>query len=526
MQDDGSAIEREVTAKAPVGEAGGPSILARAALGMGWIVAWRMATRVLGLVNTLVLIRLLAPADFGLVALGTSFILAIDTLSTIGVEDALVREHTPTAAMYDTAFTMAALRSLATTLIIAVAAIPIAAFFAEPRLAHILWALAAGTLIAGIGSIGVVDFRRDMAFEKEFLLQILPRLVSISVSIGTALIWHSYWALVAGILTGRIVRTLFGYRMHSWRPRFTLSAWRDLIGFSLWIWAISLTELVRDRMDMFVLGRVLSPTAVGVYAIGDEVAFLPSTEVVAPLCRACFSAFAAARRAGQDVGEAFMRPVATTFLITFPAGLGISLVADPLVHLIMGEKWIAAIPIIEMLGIIGALNVFGLVASTLLSAHALLRPQFSITLICLGLRFALLILLVRRFGIAGAAIGCVLGVVFEHSMFMVVVFRQFALSVAELVRRIWRTIAAGLIMAVVLITTGLGWSHIAGDITRLTLVLTTAVVVGAAVYTAALLALWWLSGRPRGAEADGLAVVVRLVRSLIGRRRPVGPELM
>ncbi|HEY4174380.1 MAG TPA: oligosaccharide flippase family protein, partial [Rhodopila sp.] len=403
-----------MTAKTPIARAEGPSLLARAALGMGWIVAWRMTTRLLGLINTLVLIRLLAPADFGLVALGTSFILAIDTLSTIGVEDALVREHSPTVAMYDTAFTMTALRGLVTTLIIAITAVPIAVFFTEPRLAYVLWALAAGTLIGGIGSIGIVDFRRDMAFEKEFLLQILPRLASIGVTIGTALIWHSYWSLVAGILTGRITRTLFSYRMHSWRPRFTLSAWRDLIGFSLWIWAISMAELVRDRIDMFVVGRVMSPTAVGVYAMGEEVAVLPSTEIILPLCRACFSAFAAARRAGQSVEEAFIRPVATTFLITFPVGLGISLIADPLVRLIMGERWVAAIPIIQLLGIMSALGVFGLVASTLLSSNALLRCQFSITVICLGLRFVLLILLVNRFGIRGAAIGAFSGMVIEH----------------------------------------------------------------------------------------------------------------
>ena len=134
-----------------------------------------MVTRILGLASTLVLVRLLTPADFGLVALGTSFIIAVDTLSTIGVEDALVREHAPTAAMYDTAFTLTALRGGATTLLIALAAFPIGSFFAEPRLAYILLALAAGTLINGIGSIGIVDFRRDLAFEKEFTLQILPR---------------------------------------------------------------------------------------------------------------------------------------------------------------------------------------------------------------------------------------------------------------------------------------------------------------------------------------------------------------
>jgi O-antigen/teichoic acid export membrane protein len=322
------------------------------------------------------------------------------------------------------------------------------------------------------------------------------------------------------MLTGRIVRTLFGYKMHDWRPRFTLSAWRDLIGFSLWSWAVSLAELMRDRMDMFVLGRVLTPTAVGVYAIGDEIAFLPSTEIVMPLCRACFSAFSAARRAGQGVEEAFMRPISTAFLITFPSGLGISLVADPLVRLTMGERWLPAIPIIELLGVLGAFLVFGLVASTMLSAHAMLRRQFGITAICLGVRFLLLIILVNHFGILGAAIGCFIGVILEHTMFFVVVYRRFDLRVTVLWRQIWRTVAAGLTMAAFLVVTGLGWVQTTGEISQQVRSLAEAVIVGATVYTLVLLVLWWLSGRPQGAEADMLAIVTRLLSRLVGRRLP------
>jgi O-antigen/teichoic acid export membrane protein len=505
-----------MTADVTAAKAPNRSVLARTAVGMGWIVGWRMATRLLGLLNTLILVRLLAPADFGLVALGTSFAIAVDTLSTLGIEDALVREAAPTQAMYDTAFTMTLLRSLATALVIAAAAIPVAGFFAEPRLAHILWALAIGAVIEGTGSVGIVDFRRDMVFEKEFLLQILPRITSIVVAASAALIWHSYWALVAGILSGRVLRTLFGYRMHAWRPRITLSAWRALIGFSLWSWAISMAELVRDRMDTFVIGRVLDPTAVGVYAIGEEVAALPTSELVQPLCRACFSGFAEARRADQGMRETFMRPVATTFLITLPAGLGISLVADPLVRLVVGAKWAQSIPVIELLGIMGAVAVFGLIAATMLSAHAMLKRQFTVTLISVGLRLLLLVPLVSRFGILGAALGAFAGMALEHAMFIVSAFRRFGLSLADLVAHTWRTAAAAAAMALVLVAAGLGWTQIDGDAAVLARTLAEAVTLGATVYVLTLLALWRLTGRPSGAEADLLGVFTRLLRGLGG----------
>jgi len=500
------------------------SVLERTAVGLGWIVGWRMATRVLGLLSTLVLIRLLAPGDFGLVALASTFVIAVDTLSALGVEDSLVREPHPTPAMYDTAFTLNALRSGVTAVLLAAAALPVAAFFGEPRLAHVLWALAAGTVIAGAGSIGVVDFRRNIDFGKEFALQILPRVLSIVITVSAALIWHSYWALVAGILVGRAVRTGFSYRMHPWRPRLDLSAWRYLIGFSAWSWAISMAELVRDRMNAFVLGRTLDATAVGIYSIGEEIASLPATELVGPLCRSCFSGFAADRAAGHGVAETFLRPVALTFLVTLPTGIGLSLVADPLVRLAVGEAWAGAIPVIQVLGAMGAFVVFGCIASTLLSAHAMLRRQFAVTLGCLLLRLALVVPLVNAYGVLGAALGVLAGTVVDQSLYMAMAFRSFGIPAGELLRRTWRSAAAAAAMAAVLAAAGLGWAAAPGSEAHLVQALASAAGLGAGTYGLALLALWLLSGRPAGAEADLLALARRLAKGILRRAFLAGPD--
>jgi len=513
------------------GHAAGPSpatpnsVLERTAIGTGWIICWRMATRVLGLLNTLVLIRLLAPGDFGVVALGTTFALAVDTLSVLGVEDSLVREAHPTPAMYNTAFTLTLIRGLVTSVLILGAALPVAAFFAEPRLAEVLWALAAMTVIGAAGSIGVVDFRREMDFRKEFLLQIVPRLLSIMVTVGAALVWRSYWALIAGMLAGRVTRTLFSYQMHPWRPHLTLRAWRYLFGFSAWAWAISMAELVRDRMDAFVIGRTLDAGAVGIYAIGEEIALLPTTELVFPLCRSCFSGFAAARAAGHDMAEAYMRPVAFAFMVTFPAGLGLSLVADPLVRLTVGEKWVAAIPVIQVMGVMGSMVVFGIVSSTLLAAHGMLQRQLGITLAAVAVRLGLIIPLITRFGILGAAIGAFAAMILEHSLFVATAFRRFGLCPVDLVRRVWRPAAAAAAMAAVLAGTGMGWAAVPGDAGHVALVLIGSASLGVGAYGSVLLALWSLSGRSAGAEADAVEMTRRLVRRLVARLVLTHPKL-
>ena len=494
------------------------SLLVRTAKGVGWIVAWRMVTRLLGLASTLTLVRLLLPADFGLVALGSGFALAVDALSILGVEDALIRHPSPSPAMYHTAFTMNAVRGVMTALVIAIAAIPVGVFFKEPRLANVLFALALGSLVQGVNSVGVVDFRRDMVFQKEFALQVLPRLVSIVVTIVTAFAWRSYWALVAGTLTGRAVRMLFSFRMHPYRAQLTLSAWRDLIGFSLWTWATAMVELVLVRTDGFIIGRIMSPTSVGIYSVGQEIAVLPTTEFIEPLCRVCFSSFALTRTGGGgSVPETYLRVVASAFLITLPAGIGISLVADPLVRLAVGIKWLAAIPVIQVIGLVSVATVFGYISSVLFSAYGLLKRNFTICAAGVVLRLAIGIPLTSRYGLPGAAVGVGIAILVDQLGFVIWSFHRFGIHVGPFFRQIWRPCAATATMAAVLAALHLGWAAASGDARHLALQLFATVALGAATYGATICLCWFASGRPEGAERDLLTAADRFIRHLRAR---------
>jgi lipopolysaccharide exporter len=136
--------------------------MARAAHGFAWVFAWRMATRVMGLGSTLILVRMLAPSEFGIVAIAISFIQSIDQFSQIGVEEALIRMPEPSQRTYDTAFTMIAMRCGLIAVVAAAAALPVAGFSDEPRLAPIMLVIAGVSLIAGLENVGVQDFRREI----------------------------------------------------------------------------------------------------------------------------------------------------------------------------------------------------------------------------------------------------------------------------------------------------------------------------------------------------------------------------
>jgi lipopolysaccharide exporter len=483
------------------------SLLIRTARGAGWIMAWRLGMRLLGLVSTLVLVRLIRPADFGIIVLATSFMQTIDGMLTLGTEEAVIREATPGRGFYDTAFTLNLLRGLSVTLLVAALAYPAAAFFADPRLAPVLLFVACLPVLDGFANIGVVDFRRDFTFHKEFAVMVLPKLCGIVAAITAAVLLHSYVAMLFGMGVNRALRVIMTYVMHPFRPRLSLRAWRGLAGYSFWTWLLSLAVLVRDRSDSLMLGRLMNTASVGFYSVGAEIAALPTTELIEPLGRAAFSGFAAGRHRRTDPGDTFLRLIGSTALLTLPAGVGLSLVATPMVALAFGPGWEQAVPVLRILSLSFTVMVFGHLSLHLLSAHALLGRLVGITLTGAAVRVALLTLLIPGFGLTGAAIAAAVAVLLEQVFTVATALRRFRVGVGTMIRQVWRPSLSACAMAAALASCGLGWS---GDPSPLGLI--TAVITGTAIYAAVLLLSWLLAGRPAGAETDILALLRRAAR--------------
>jgi lipopolysaccharide exporter len=486
------------------------ALTSRIATSTGWIVAWRFATRNLGLVSTLILVRLLAPADFGLVALGTAFAATVDALSAFGVQDALMRLPSPTRATYDTAFGLGILRALVTALVIAACAEPTAIFFNEPRLVYVLLALAAATLISGFENIGTVDFRRHMTFRKEFHLQVLSRVVGVILTIAVAAVWHNYWALISGILVTRIARLAQSYIMSLYRPRFTLQAWRDLIGFSLWNWAVTVLAQVRDRAENFVIGRALTTTDVAVFSVGQEIGGLPVTEIIEPLHRALFSAFVLVNNAEEKPRKLYLDTMEAAFLIVLPAGIGISLVADPMVRLMLGERWLAAIPIVQITAAISTITVFRLVSDALYSAAGNLQLTFLFVSISTAVRIPLLLFLVPRYGLIGAAAALGVASAIDQILYLGATLPRLGIAAVELAARLWRAIVACMAMVASMSVLGLAWTATtAAGLWPLVLDVFGRSGIGALAYIVVLTLLWLLAGRPDGAERYLLRMICK-----------------
>ncbi len=477
------------------------SVAQRALTGAGWIIAWRVVTRNVGLLSTLILVRLLQPADFGLVSLATAFINSVDALSAIGVQDALVWAPVLDRDLYDTGFGLSALRAGVTAALVMLLAWPISVFFDNPRLTVVMLALALGTLISGFENIGIIDFRRDLAFRKEFDMQFWSRIAGAVATVAVAALWHTYWALVVGILVFRAVRLLQSYLMSSYRPSLTIRSWRQIIGFSLWSWGQTIVYQAKERCDSIVIGRILGTAPVGVFSVGLELGSLPTTELVEPLGRALFSGFASLQNASQRLSSMFLGAVGLGFMLILPAGFGISMIADPMVRLLLGPQWLAAVPVVQIMAIGGCTAIFTQTCANLLNAVGRPDATFYVASISLVVKLTGLLLLVPPFGLSGAAIAVVAGCCLDLVLLLWRTMPRIGVALQPLMGRLIRPGLATLAMVAVLWQLGLAWTPGAGN-TALDLAADAATrsAIGAICYGAALWCIWLAAGRPDGAE--------------------------
>ncbi len=488
------------------------TIMSRTARGAGWTVGWRMATRLIGFFSTLILVRLLTPDDFGIVSLSVGFFQALDMVVGFGVEGAIIRLDRADRTIYDAGFTINVVRGVATSVVLAAFAIPIARFFGNMHLVEVIYVLSAAWAISSLQNVGIIEFRRNLAFEMEFKIQIIPRLLALAVTLPAAFVWHSYWALVGGIVATRAITVVLSYAMHPYRPRLGVAGMKHIFGFSFWEWLIGLLNLLGGRADTIVVGRLLGAGAVGVYGIGGEIASLPSTEIVAPLCRALFSGFVAVRREGSDGSETLLRVLSLLAILTFPLSVGLSLVAYPVIALGFGPDWLGAVPLVQVLGISMTISVFSAVGEALFSAHAWLKAILWMSAIVATLRIGLLLILIPKYGLLGGALAAAAVGIVQEVIYAGTAMRRTSISLRSLLVSVMRPAMAVGIMAAVLVHFGLGWTGAGLSDAELWSNLGRAIGLGAVVYTVSLVGLWLAMGRPPGGEADAVLMIQRILR--------------
>ena len=472
---------------------------AAVAVAMTWVL------RAIGLVSVFVLARLLTPADFGVVGLAMTAVALVETFSYLGMKQALLRMEKLERDYYDTAWTIQIVMFALLAAVLFAIAGPAAAFFAEPRVEPVIYALSLRFLMLGAMNIGIVEFERDFAFGRDLKMKGTARIVSFFVTVGLALWLRSYWALVAGMIVQSLILMVLSYTMQPYRPRLSLARRAELLGVSLWIFAGAAAQVFYSQVERLTVGRVADTGTVGAFSVSKDVANILTQEIAMALNRVTYVTTA---RSGAftEQGRRIARSLGGYAMMAAPMGLGLAAVSEQFIRVFLGEQWGAAAVLVTPIAVGTALiAVFRLIASSLQAGG---HERVS-GLMCLGALAAMVIavvtvaanggspLAIAQTGLAVSAAQLLVGLaIISHlsrgSVFgaIVAVARPF--------------LAAAAMYALVISLPELSTSVLVELIWRAS--------VGAASYAAMLWLLWLISGRPDSSEAEFLRVAGRNLR--------------
>lgn len=471
------------------------SIQQRMAGGIVWMVFARLVDRGIGVVSTLILARLLVPEDFGLVAMATAIGAVLDLLGAFNFDLALIQNKEASRSHYDTVWTFNVLFGLFCGVTLAALAIPASIFYREPRLEIVMYVLALPYAISGFSNIGVVNFRKDLHFRDEFKFIIWRRVVTFCVTVGCAFWLRSYWALIIGMIVGRLASVAISFQMSRYRPSVTLVAWRELFHFSKWLFINNSLYFLLHSGPNFVIGRMNGALGLGVYSVAYEISNLPSSELVAPINRATFPGFAKMVDS-DEIAYSYLKLLGMITLLILPIGVGIAAVAEPLVLTALGPKWTDAIELIQLLAVYGAIAATQTNNGVIWMAVGRPRDLTYSTLLFLSILFPALYVFLGSHEVLGAGYAYLIA---QSAITPVALWntgRLVGIRWAMFASVVWRPLAGVALMY---------WAVTAFDELQVVIApwsrLLLDALVGTVLYSVAILLLWLISGRPSGAES-------------------------
>ncbi|MEQ5786472.1 lipopolysaccharide biosynthesis protein [Erythrobacter sp. NFXS35] len=495
--------------------------------GAAWIGSSRLLVNGLGLISTLVLARLLVPEDFGLVALAESIFAMVAAITELSLAHALIQHRKPQAHHYHTAWTLNLIRAVLLAAVMAALGFVFARIYGDARLIDLFFVLAGATVIGGLENPMLVTFTRKLIFWQEFALNVASKFVGFAVAITIAYVFRSFWALVLGSLAAQLARVIVSYTIRPYRPRFSFSGYRDLLSFSVWLTLSNGIQTANWRLDPVLLGLFVPTSAVGQYTVGNRIAYLPVKEGLGPIRTLFFPAFSRMQDDLHRLRTAYLNAQGLVCLLAMPIGFGFAVVARPLVELAMGSAWLPAVPVIQVLVILSALQVSESsqpLAMALDRTKEVFKRDMRVFMIRIPIVFAGLIAgMATDFGalmgmVAGRALSSLINIGLNVRLVAIIT----GISVATQMSVVWRpVVAAGAMSAAVVAIMNRAAVSPMLDEPFLNVGIT--VGLGAILYPALLTLLWLGAGRPDGAERASLAFLNRTRRSLLERAKARTP---
>jgi O-antigen/teichoic acid export membrane protein len=411
-----------------------------------WATAAKLVVQIVSWAGTLVIVRLLTPEDYGLVAKASVVCSIAAAVAELGLGASIVRATQVEREDLRKLYGISLLFSAGITAMVAGAAPLLAYLFREPRLT---WPLVFAALNIIVGATAIIPSSlaaRDLSFRHLAKVEMLAGVVTIGTTLMLAWFGAGVWSLVLGTLIGTVTRSaallLFGERVS---PLFSMRGIGEHLKFGLTLAGNRVSYLAVVQSDVLIGSQFLSTVEIGRYAVALQLATLPMTKVMGTINQIALPAMARQQEDKARLRQSLLKSLGLMSLVAFPMLWGISAVAPELVRVLFGEKWLEAVPALMLLPLVVPIRM---VVSVLFTAGLALGNR-QLDLRNTIVNFILLpsgFFIGAHWGLKGLCVSWLISVPIAYSIFLPALIRFLGFRPAELLAECGAPIVATAIM--------------------------------------------------------------------------------
>jgi lipopolysaccharide exporter len=327
--------------------------------GIVWSIAAFGASKALSLISLLVLARLLAPDEFGVVAAVAAYIALIELGSDIGMKPAIVYEQEQgVSSRVQTAFTLNLVTAVLLTALGVALAPAFADFLGAGGHAGLFRLGALNLLLTGLGNVHDALLLRDMSFARRIRPQVGRDVVRVAVSVALAFAGFGALSLVVGFLAGTAAWAAWQWWLTPMRPQFSFdrSIARGLVAYGAPAALLQVLATINSRLDVVLIGHLLDSRSLGLYSIAYRLPEVLLASIAYTLGVVAFPALSRRRvRDPGQLGEATMHLLRYMSLYALPVAMGIAVLSTPIIDLLFSHAWHDAAQLLVPIALAAAL---------------------------------------------------------------------------------------------------------------------------------------------------------------------------
>ncbi|HDP70492.1 MAG TPA: MOP flippase family protein [Actinobacteria bacterium] len=349
----------------------------RAAKGLFWVALSTIFVRAVGFIAKIILARLLAPEDFGLLAIGLLTINTVGIFKDLGLGAALIHRKENIKEAADTAFLIIPIFAITLFGLAFFSAPFVATFFENSQATAIIRVLAFTLVISSFATVPSNLLEKELEFKKKIVPEALPQLGYAIVAITLAILGYGVWSLVWGQVVSALIGAILIWFFVDWRPKlcFDKSATKEMLSYGKEIIAASFIIFLHSNLDDALVGKLLGVVTLGYYSLAYTISIMPATSISCLIHRVTFPAYSKIQDDKERLGEAYLKVLKLVGTLSMPVAIGIFLIAPNFVPTIFGAKWGSSIPILQILCFLGILKSINSTTGSIFGGVG--KPEYS-----------------------------------------------------------------------------------------------------------------------------------------------------